>query len=991
MSNASLTHLRRLLYVMLAMILAVTMGFALSGFGLPLMTANADENVLYYEDFTDGASSLDGIVTADSGAAVLPNTMFNLPVEAFPESNNVELDFDIKLNGSSDVYIHFAGLDGTLNANIFLGILGGGAYWRMSNQGDAFGSALNDVYNNSGDNQGGLNGMGVDLGEFASVRFLHYEGYMELWVNGVRRAVSHLSNFGNTNYMSRGEIEEGKITGIAIHAINANAVVMDNIKVKEVAADSVSYSEHSDDQNTASAKTFDLSAQNLYLDNFKVIGKFAVADATKAGYYPTIKLYGLNASQMTNTSEGGGQKEYSVNIQANVNGNEITAGIYGQNDTLPTANSWCGKDGAAMSVEGVDSVEYRVEVYGDNVDFYLNGQLAIETTFTELGLIKGHLQYVRIQSGAGGMYWTDFSYDGYENTSAIDVTASEELAPVGSDVVFNADLFGEKPENCKWYVNDVEQSEQSTALTLNDMAAGTYVVAYGNDTVKSNKVTVTIAERMVVITADKTTAYATDRITFTASEMIGDFTDVTPEWYVNGEKYDATGTTLELGGLAAGSYAVELKMGDTVSNKINVTVLASTVTVVTDKNSYYNSETAVFTIETAGIADGAAISWYVNGVKVDGATGDTFELALSDYEGGAQLAIVAEADGIKSDENIISVVYDVLDKIGGDENYKSIWKDEIKAENTYGTFSVGSDENGAYLFSEVEGRDTYYNIPATMPSSTGFVFSYKLWVPADVSGKYYVYPVLGGLNSKYPQAFVEMAVEVSTEGLRPYFKDQGNNQEYLTSDYGLGKDLSYDGGISEKGDWNTVSVAVDGQYISMYINGEMTLFFKMPTASVPSAAGFNFYPDGGTGVVPLRIKDIEFSGIVQPAPDLESVTLSLSSVSTGVNESVTVTANLNPFNAVAQSVEWYVNGEKAAASGLTFTFSASEAGEYEVYCIADGIQSASKKITVTAAGGNEAETDDGKLPDWGIALIVIGCAAVVGGVIAGVVIARKKK
>lgn len=238
---------------------------------------------------------------------------------------------------------------------------------------------------------------------------------------------------------------------------------------------------------------------------------------------------------------------------------------------------------------------------------------------------------------------------------------------------------------------------------------------------------------------------------------------------------------------------------------------------------------------------------------------------------------------------------------------------------------------------------------------------------------------------------VEVAWEVNPEGVRPYIKDQSTGKEYLHTEYGFGLDLSYEGGIAKKGDWNEITVAVSGNYVSMYLNGQIALFFEMTGATVPSGASFNLYPDGGTGVVPLRIRSIYFAGVVEPAPDLESVTVSLSSVSVEKGGTVTASATLDPFNAEANEITWYVNGEKAEGDGLTFTFAAEEEGEYTICVEVDGIRSAEKTVTVTAA--SQGGSDSGEVNNTGlwIGLGVAIAVVVIAGAVAAIVLVKKKK
>ena len=417
----------------------------------------------------------------------------------------------------------------------------------------------------------------------------------------------------------------------------------------------------------------------------------------------------------------------------------------------------------------------------------------------------------------------------------------------------------------------------------------------------------------------------------------------------------------------------------------------SKVEVTTEKNNYLAGETAEFTAELSGMAEDTAIEWYVNGEKQDGASSATFELDLSALEAGDSATVYAMAAGVQSNEVSVRVAFDVKEQIEGDEYYKTVYEDVLETGGTYGNFSVGEDEDGSlYLYSEVQNASTYYTVNATMPSGVDYMFEYDLYIPGDISTTNYVYPTLAGLNSTYPAGQVEMAWEVNAEGVRPYVKDQSTNREYLHTEYGFGLDLTYEGGIAKKGDWNTITVAVSGSYISMYINDALALFFEMPTATVASGIGFNLFPDGGAGVVPVRIRNIVISGVSEPAPDLTAVNVSLSGISVEVGGTITATASLTPFNAEANEISWYVNGEKVdGATALTYAYTAETAGEYTIYCVIDGIQSASRTFTVTAAGGGNGGggSNTGLWIGLGIGLGVVVIAAIV--VI--VIVMRKKK
>lgn len=980
MSKSLAKKLTCLLAALCAVCLAFGILFSWSGRPVSADAEGGDENVLYSQDFSNALEGdlANSITASDGEGTVTSNAMFNLPVETMASSNNYSVEFDLKLTGTTEFYVHFVGLDGTHDNNIYLCVIAQGTYLRVT---DNFG---HDIYNNTGDLHGGLDATPVDLSDFATFKFIHFEGYIELWVNGTRRCVSHLCDFGNNNYMSRSPIEEGTITAIAMHAQNANAAVLDNIKVTEAVGASTSYSEHNPSDSVSSSKIFPLSAVNLYRENFMVEGTFYVADGTQTEYYPSINLYGLNASLLSHNG-----KEYAVNVQTYANGTTFLPQIMWQPEDPETA--WNNRTGSEVTVEQGQTLTLRVEVYGDNFVLYVNGEQSVSTTFTEMGLTEGRVQYIRIQSGGKGVYWTDFRYEGFESDNAAMVTTSSPSTVLaGTDVTFEADLFGTKEGDFSWFVNGEEQSETGMTLTLSDAAAGTYTVQYKSDTVSSEEVTVTVVDKMVTISADKTEIYPTEEVTVTA-DMQGDFTGETFAWYVNGAAQAETASSITLSGLAAGTYTVQYKSAETESNTITFTVLDSKVEVTTEKNNYLAGETAEFTAELSGMAEDTAIEWYVNGEKQDGASGATFELDLSALEAGDSATVYAVAAGVQSNEVSVRVAFDVKEQIEGDEYYKTIYEDVLETGGTYGNFSVGEDEDGSlYLYSEVQNASTYYTVNATMPSGVDYMFEYDLYIPGDISTTNFVYPTLAGLNSAYPAGQVEMAWEVNAEGVRPYVKDQSTNREYLHTEYGFGLDLTYEGGIAKKGDWNTITVAVSGSYISMYINDTLALFFEMPTATVASGIGFNLFPDGGAGVVPVRIRNIVISGVSEPAPDLTAVNVSLSGISVEVGGTITATASLTPFNAEANEISWYVNGEKVdGATALTYAYTAETAGEYTIYCVIDGIQSASRTFTVTAAGGGNGGggSNTGLWIGLGIGLGVVVIAAIV--VI--VIVVRKKK
>ena len=988
MSKSLRTKLVFALSSLCAVLIALSFAFAMTvkADGTQVPAEPEGVNVVYSENFDSIPAGFDNLELTSNGA-LIKSGIFALPIaEAdLPASNNYEVEFDLFLKTDAVARVVFKGLavdKQTGNAgDISMRVEAGGTYWIL----DAGNNQ--QIYNNSGTDHGALDATPVPLTESAArVKLVHFEGYVELWVNGTRRIVTHLEGFGNNNYNTRGTFDEGKITAIEFSSDANNSMCLDNIKVTEAVGKSTSYTE-TNSATGAYGKTFSLSAQNLYHENYVIETTFNVFDSSKSDYFPTLRLFGINNSLKATY---GGENAYFINVQSHVSGNVFNAGIY-YHTPEHLNGDWAGIAGSKTVESDADgNMVYRLEVYGDNLDFCLNGEKVISTTFTEMGFPKGSLQYivVRDTNANTGSAWTSFSYYGYEGQTAAVIKADKDRVMAGETLTVTADVYGNKEgEEFFWYIDGVKQSEEGLTLTVTDLSEGEHVIVYKSENVESNEIKVSCSDRRITISLEDKdkTFYPIDEIKVNAG-LEGDFTGETVVWYLNGEALEEAGETLTLSGLAAGDYTLVYKTDGVTSNVISFTVNEGFVTVTTEKGSYFNSENATFTAELTGISEDAAIKWFVDGVEVAGETGKTFTLSLSDVTIGSQILVKCTANGSESEEVPVSVVYDVYDKITNDENYKVLPQVAIEEGGGYGDYLVGSDDEGNYLYSGKQAGEggPYWQYSGEMPTGIAFIFSYKLYIPADINGIYYVYPCLQGMNSKYPNMAMETAVEVNAKGLRPYIKDQGTNKSYDADSYGFGKDLTYGAGIVDKGEWFDICVAVDGMYISMYINGEIVLFFRLATATVSSSVSFNMWPDAGD-TIPVRMKDIKFACIEEPLPDLTAVTITVSETEIEAGGSVTFTARPNPFNAETNNIVWYVNGKAVEGNGLTYVFTSDKGGEYKVYCTIDGITSNERTITVTAApgGGNPALL-------WSLVGVGIGLV-VIGGGVAVFFIIRKKK
>ena len=961
-----------------ALFLAFAMVLGLVGMvgTFPLPVKAAEENVVIADDFSGETSIFGDNASVANGEATITreNSMFNInfPEDKMPESNNYVISFDMRYAADSHFFLHLLNLDGSNpGSNIYFHAEANGMYLSLN---DFYG---HNVYNNSGDDTGGLDYNQVFLTDFAHFEIVFYNGYLELWANGVRRIVSHLSNFGNNRYSTRTEIAEGIITGLGFHAEKANAVVIDNLVVREAVASDASYFADSNETNAGNSRFLPLSARNLDHENFRVTGTFVITDEAAADYYPTIKLFGLNASLHHQNA-----RSYGINFQSYMNGLQVQPQIFAQTDDIEWVS---GDDATGTTLTSGQELQYQIDVYGDHIQFYVNGELKLDTTFTAMGLTKGHLQYIGIFAGHGA-YWKNVSYVGLDaQTGAVITSDAKNEMMTGSTVTLNATAFGAATEETfAWYVNGEQQTEAGKQLVLSNLAEGKYEVVYKSATYTSNVVKFEVLSKKINISADVLEIYPDGTATFTA-ELVGDFSADTLAWYVNGEKHTDGSEPLTLSGLTAGNYVVTMKAGETVSNTLTLVVKAASLEISVPKHIFKQEEIAELTATVVG-ADGGEITWFVNGVAADG--NETLTIEMSAYNEGDKIVVTATCGDMTSEEILLYVSADLLGNITSDETYQEISKMEITEGGDYGPHKVGTDD-GNYLYMTDAGG-SWTNYTGAMPTQTGFVWEYKVFIPADISGKYYVYPCMTALDSNYASAMMETAIEVSPEGIRPYFKNQGSGSQYLHTEYGLGVDTSYEG-VSKLGEWNTISLAVKGTQAAMYINGEQVLFVTIATMGIPGSISINMWPDAGD-TIPLKLKDFTVTGTVAPAPDLESVSISVSKVEAKVGEQVKFSANLNPFNAEANDIAWYVNDAKVEGTGLTFNFDATAEGTYKVHCVIDGITSASKTITVVAenAGGDTTGDPAPSNDNTGLIIGIVAAVVVIGAVVAVIVIKKRK-
>jgi plastocyanin len=932
-----------------------------------LLSGDSTSNVIFSEDFEDTLSDdLASNFTLDGGMGLVSKTneLFTIPFTGV-ESNNYEIDFDLKYvtDKTSIVYIHLVDLDAA-GGNMYLSIEGSGAYLSMRST-----VSSGEVYNNGGDFYGGLDYNAVDLVNGSHFKIVTFENYIELWANGTRRFVANLSAFGGTQYQSysRSAITKGTMTALGIHVVEESSVLMDNITIAEAVRNESYYSETNPNANKYSI--LGASAEYFAYDNFRVSADFLCNDITKSDSYPVIKLEGLNGSLF------GHNVESSFNFQFHDSEASLTPQVYAQKSD--GSGEWTGVEATAVTAAVGDTIHYVIEVIGDSIKTYLNGNLAIDTSFTALSVPKGALQYIMVRPGESGYSWTRADYKGFDETSGAIASIEKEEWTSGSEVTATAELFGDRSQTYTWYLDDVATDQTGLTYTSSTLAVGDHTLQYKNDTYESNILNVKVSEGIITIAADNTEIYPTDQVTLTAT-FDGAFADeAATEWYLDGTKDAQTGATAAFSGLAVGEHEIYAVNEAVTSNTVTITVLEPSITISAPKSAYSEEDDAVVTAVAHGFGDNPTFAWYIDSKVVDGATTDTLTVDMSQYTRGQQIIVQCAIGDVLSNDFVLTIYYDIPAVVTSDPYYQIISEMDIEEGGSYGTYLVGSDADGNYLYADPTTVGPNCPITGTMPTSSSYTYEYKLYVPEELPDEYYVYPCLIGADSKYPNQAMEVAFAINSTGMRPYIKDQGANVNYDDASGAVIADYTYETGCAKKGDWNQVMFAVQNKSVAVSLNGTPVLFFTLPSITVPTGLSMNWWSAAGNGTnIPLRVKDIKIGAIVEPAPDLESITLSASTVACKVNETVTITAVINPFNAEVESYDWYINDVLQDVHGNSLMFTPTEAGEYSIVCKVGDISSAPKTITVTAGDtASEPTSEDG----GGTGGCGGGCGGTIGG------------
>ena len=476
-----------------------------------------------------------------------------------------------------------------------------------------------------------------------------------------------------------------------------------------------------------------------------------------------------------------------------------------------------------------------------------------------------------------------------------------------------------------------------------------------------------------------------------SAKVIG--SNLTGKWYVNDAIRE--GDTQTLSGEAGKTYRVYYKVGEAVSNAVNVTFYAKSATLHADADYLPMDGSVNFTLETEEIAEDVLCTWMVK--KDDGefaaleATARALTLNYSDYADAGKVTVYCQIDGMDTKAITVLVQRDILDLFDKQENVEETTREEIAVGGAYGNYAVGSDESGNYLFSDHSqtNNDTHYALKGdSIAASLNFSFSFDFFIPDQAHAAMYV--PMTGFDKANPLAAPEARMIISQDGkatfdLKCY--EEGTNADYYKGQTTYTIGAAGSDSVVKYDTWQTFTFVAYENTFAIYVDGKIVAFGEAENA-LTSQLSFNMFQNGQVPVQ-TRVKNIVVRGVAQPAAELESVSLSISAVNVKPGTNVTVMASMYPANAEAQSVQWLVDGQVYDDSTeLRRGFVFDKEGTYEISCKINGVESPVKTVKVQTPN---AGTDDPQAGGQGwILWVCVGAAAVVAVVVVVIFLKRRK-
>jgi hypothetical protein len=231
---------------------------------------------------------------------------------------------------------------------------------------------------------------------------------IELWIDGVKYLSTNLSAFGGlTNgnpANASANIPVGPLTGIGFHPMAANVFKMDNLVVKEIKAGNEPVILEDDTALPGlPIAAPNNSAVNFTSDNYKVEAKFDVLGV--APEYSSICMLLVGANGVTGCIDAVGAT--SINVQLNVNADGTATPVMYH---FTPAAGWLGVNGTTITLPTEGEFVMTFVSCGDNIFWYINGELVLSTTYSANGMIANHICSLGLFEIAGALEYSTYTY-----------------------------------------------------------------------------------------------------------------------------------------------------------------------------------------------------------------------------------------------------------------------------------------------------------------------------------------------------------------------------------------------------------------------------------------------------------------------------------------------------------------------------------------------------------------------------------------------------
>ena len=472
------------------------------GVGPVNVCAAEDDSILYTQDFSGDTSDL-GCFTVEDGVARPVNDgtgnavwTYTFPEGMAVESNNYELSFDVRLGetaNSTNFFVHFLDLAGGPGGNSYMSLEGNGAW--VCNCTTVGGWATTGTGSPTNYLHGSMIEESVNLmqEEFTHVRYVHYNGIIEVWINDVRYVVQSLKNIGNNAWSERYSVSEGTISGFMFHFMGITSedpsFYFDNVVLKEIKdLDDITYTETvSTEESVNKIFNNEISGARLGREAYTITAEYTVKNTVEGAETVAMELCGLNG--LTGTDSSG--DNYTVTFSAKVENGSI----------IPSLN-WYDtgvKEHKANAIELTgDKITMKVEVSGTKLICSINGTVVIEGEFVkDFGMYKGDFQTLSLVNSEN-IVWTSVEYtDAAESIAEVTVKGDKSVASTGEEITFTATYKPEdlEPSTIEWHVNGVKvEGADELTYVMTQAEAGTYKVSCVIDGVESANCFVVIKE-----------------------------------------------------------------------------------------------------------------------------------------------------------------------------------------------------------------------------------------------------------------------------------------------------------------------------------------------------------------------------------------------------------------------------------------------------------------------------------------------------------------